>query len=703
MMKTQILRKTIITAALTIVAARMMYADGVKVFSNGDFKAGINLDNAKVVSLTNTRTGWEVISSPEYGCSFEANIKLSDGRFFVINGDDQDKPSVTGTNDGAIFVWDHLNAGGQRLDIKFTGTVKMTDDGIYFGGRIDNNSSATVEQLSWPFIGDVSVPSGTSRLLFQYMNYTKFNTEELWPREAGKGWSNFPEHSFTLVHNTVEGLYLSSIDHEFDEYIRCEYETIPKEGYQTMAGRADGKAGNAERNLMRTRIRAARMIYLEPGCNRELMNFQITTYKGDWHAGADIYKKWRKTWFNQVPRAEWLKHVNSWQQIQIQSSASRMNFKFTNLKKYVDDCVKWGVDAIQLTGWNTGGQDRGLPNFDPDPRCGTWDELKEGISYANKKGVKILLFTKYPWVDLTAGFHEEYMDHLCLNVAKDTCIHPGYNYYTYTQLEGLNTRRFGIFCNMDPSLRDKIYVQFKKNLDLGAPGMVFDENQHHAGAMLCFDKNHGHETPGFNYKGALLLAKGFYDMYSKVNPDFLMTGEGCYDIQSQYYATYTRADYWHEPVLRYLDSDVPIACAVIDHYDLNHINMCAAMKYAVSYEVRNFKGALDEFPRVMEYGRKVDALRSRYEDYVWNADYSDTIGASVKGENVRYGVFTSRKNGKKAVVIYNVNTTDARTATVKIDGVQGKLVYATPDIQKAAAFGGKITLNPQGMAIIMEK
>ena len=127
------------------------------------------------------------------------------------------------------------------------------------------------------------------------------------------------------------------------------------------------------------------------------------------------------------------------------------------------------------------------------------------------------------------------------------------------------------------------------------------------------------------------------------------------------------------------------------------------MKYAVSYEVRNFKGALDEFPRVMEYGKKVDELRSRYEDYVWNADYQDTVGASVTGENVRYGVFTSRKNGKKAVVIYNVNTTDSRTATVKIDGVQGKLVYATPDNQKAAAFGGRITLGPQGMAIIMEK
>ena len=78
-----------------------------------------------------------------------------------------------------------------------------------------------------------------------------------------------------------------------------------------------------------------------------------------------------------------------------------------------------------------------------------------------------------------------------------------------------------------------------------------------------------------------------------------MTGEGPYDLQAQYYSTYTRADYNHEPVLRYIDSEVPIACAVIDHNDKNHVNMCAALKYSMSYEVRNFKGSLNEFPRVM--------------------------------------------------------------------------------------------------------
>ena len=71
-----------------------------------------------------------------------------------------------------------------------------------------------------------------------------------------------------------------------------------------------------------------------------------------------------------------------------------------------------------------------------------------------------------------------------------------------------------------------------------------------------------------------------------------MTGEGPYDIQGQYYATYTRAAVDHTPLMRYIDSEQPIVCAVTDHFDRNRVNMCLMNRYIVSYEPRNFKGGL---------------------------------------------------------------------------------------------------------------
>lgn len=118
-------------------------------------------------------------------------------------------------------------------------------------------------------------------------------------------------------------------------------------------------------------------------------------------------------------------------------------------------------------------------------------------------------------------------------------------------------------------------------------------------------------------------------MTRRYSPEFIMTGEGPYDIQGQYYATYTRAAVDHTPLMRYIDSELPIICAVTDHLDRNRVNMCLMNRYIVSYEPRNFKGRLGEFPRIMEYGGKVDALRRRYKDRLWDVVFNSTQGAIV--------------------------------------------------------------------------
>lgn len=687
-----------LVCSLSVAEAQQTYT-----LENDRMQARIDLTSGALCGLESKLTGWDILQTASCGRAFEANIKLSDGRFYVINESSQERPRVQIEDDALTFTWERLKVGSQTLDLGFSGRIRMTDDGLVYDGRLDNASDAVVEQFSWPFVGEVTLPENTRRMLFQYMNYTKFNTEELYPREAGSGWSNLPEHSFVLVNNTLQGLYLSSMDHKLDEYIRCVYELLPTPEYASHAGSATSKRDNGERRLMRTQIKAARMIYLQPKESRDLVPFVMTPYEGSWHKGVDLYKAWRKTWFVEPRRAAWLNEVNTWQQLQINSSESRINFKVKDLPKYVDEAKRYGVNAIQLTGWSYGGQDRGLPNFSLDPRLGTTEEFRKVIADAQKKGVNILLFTKFTWADLTTEYHEQYLPHRAINASLDPYVHPGYNYNTYTQLIGVNTRRFSIHCMMDDTLRGMLHAEFQKCLDLGAAGMVYDENQHHAGAMLCFDSNHGHRVPGFNYQGADKLGREFYEMCQQSNPDFLMAGEGCYDLQSQYYATYTRADYWHEPVLRYIDSTVPIACAIIDHNDLNHVNMCLADRYAMSYEVRNFKGHLSEFPRVMAYGRKVDDLRRRYSDFLWNGEFLDVLGATVSGNNIRHTVFVNRKNGKKAVVVYNVDTGHPNEAKVSIDGSSAPLVMVSPGHLSPKPFSGTVTLGPQSVVVIMEK
>ena len=496
-----------------LFSCAVMTAQQKYLLENENMLAEIDLKRGALSGFKNKETGWEIIGAGEKAaCSFEARIRLADGSLHTINAFSQEFPKITTAENALTLVWNSFEVAGQKLEITFTGTIAMTADGLTYGGRIVNNSDCTVEELSWPFLRDITIPADTRKMFFQYMTYSKFNTVELYPKEPGKGWSHLPENSFTLIHNTKQGLYLSSMDHELNEYIRCEYELFPDAEYAAFAGSPFSRQDAGERKRMRTQVKAARMLYVQEHSAETLVPFIMAPYTGTWHKGVDIYKKWRSTWFVPPHRANWLSHVNSWQQLQINTSESRINFKIKDLYKYVDECRKYGVDAIQLTGWTKGGQDRGLPSHDPDPRLGTISEFRKAIEYANRKGVKILLFTKFTWADLTTDYHEQYLPHLAWNQARDTCIHPGYNYNTYTQLIGINTRRFGIFCMLDKDLRRKLHAEFQKCLDMGAPGMVYDENQHHAGTFLCFNPNHGHKVPGFVYKGADLLGREFYEM-----------------------------------------------------------------------------------------------------------------------------------------------------------------------------------------------
>ncbi len=623
-------------------------------------RAEIDLASGALVGMQSKLTGWKMLENAAVGRAFEANVKLADGRFLrhqrIFAGASRSEDFGQRTD---FFVWNGLKAGSEKLDIGFQGRISLTDDGLVYSGTLDNASDAVVEQLTWPFMGEVTVPEDTQRMLFQYFTYTKFNTEELYPREAGTGWSNLPEHAFTLVHNTKQGLYLSSMDHKLDEYIRCIYETLPDGDYAAQAGAATSKRGNGERKLMRTQIKAARMLYLQPGESRNLVPVIMTPMRV-------LGTRARISTRQGGRRGSWNRTAPHGSTRTIRGSSCRSTRRKAALTSRSRTCPNtWtrpnataSMPSSSPAG-PTAGRTAACPTS-VDPRLGTAEEFRKVIADAQKKGVNILLFTKFTWADLTTEYHEKYLPHRAINASLDPYVHPGYNYNTYTQLIGVNTRRFSIHCMMDDELRSMLHTEFQKCLDLGAAGMVYDENQHHAGAMLCFDPNHGHRVPGFNYQGADKLGREFYEMCQKSNPDFLMVGEGCYDLQSQYYGTYTRADYWHEPVLRYIDPTVPIACAVIDHNDLNHVNMCLADRYAMSYEVRNFKGHLGEFPRVMAYGRKVDNLRRRYADFLWNGEFLDVLGATVKGDNIRYTVFRNLKNGKKAVVVYNVDTKKKR-------------------------------------------
>jgi hypothetical protein len=495
---------------------------------------------------------------------------------------------------------------------------------------------------------------------------------------------------FCLIQSPVEGLYVEMQDATQPYLLKFDF---------NQRGRA--KSAN---NPVRNDFRTTHVAYVHPNSTMKLAPVVMQFYSGDWHAGVDVYKTWRATWYKPAHLPAWIQDVNSWQQLQINSPEQDYRVPFTNLLVYGKQCADNGVAAIQLVGWNNGGQDGGDPAQDPDPGLGTWLQLHDAVTQIQALNVKMILFAKLNWADKTTAWDtNELYKHACTDPTGKRYEQGGYSYFTPTQLAGINTHRRDVMDFQDPVYRDIATKEFQKILALGAEGWLWDEVCHHASVYYSYAPGHGYTPPGYIYRGDLPLAAQLRTAADKVSPDFLFSGEGPQDWLMQYFpCSYFRINADSVPVCRYIDSQAPLMVAVTGFDDREMLNLILMWRYIISYEPYNFKGYLTDYPLTLAYGKKIDALRRKYKAYLWNAEFRDTLGANVTADgSVRYSVFNAA-SGKRAVVVVNTELSKPITAKVELPQA-GNLVVATPENPDAKSFDGTLKIPARSVAVLMEQ
>jgi len=182
----------------------------------------------------------------------------------------------------------------------------------------------------------------------------------------------------------------------------------------------------------------------------------------------------------------------------------------------------------------------------------------------------------------------------------------------------------------------------------------------------------------------------------------LFSGEGPNDWLMPYYPLgYYRIGAGTTHLLRYIDPYAPLMAAVNRFDDRDTINLIMAYRYIISYEPYNFKGELTAFPLTLDYGRKIDVLRRRYKDQLWDAEFRDTLGATVSADGFhRYTVFVGA-NGKRSVIVANEERAKPITATVNLPN-PGTLVTVTPEQPETEPTFGTLQIAARSAAVVME-
>jgi Domain of unknown function (DUF6259) len=617
--------------AIAVLPAFMLHAGEIMV-ENQSWAAAFDTDSGALIKLENKSLHWNVEQHPAMGVSFRLNAPI-EGRDNFITGQNQRRVEIKKISAHRIQLrWKHLAAeNGDILPIVFTEVISLANDALTFEATLENKSKLTISTVDFPWLGDFNPPAPAASLEARHIWYGTLQTTNIYSgfgKETRR--KNFTavlpssQSLFCLVQSTNEGIYVEMENSAQPYLLDFVFEK-----------RGSNYSVAASSHL---EFFTSHFAWIHPRATGTLVPVVLRGYKGDWHAGVDCYKEWRATWFKEPPIPGWIKQVNSWQQLQINTPEQDYRVPYTNLVQYGRECADNGVGAIQLVGWNHGGQDAGDPSQDTDPGLGTWQQLRDAIAQIQAQGVKMILFAKLTYADRTTAWDKDQLyKYACVDPGGKKYEHGGFAYMTPTQLAGIGVHRRDVMDVLDPAYRDIATKEFKKILALGPAGWLWDEVCHHAGVEYNFAPGHGYTPPGYVYGGDMPLDRQLWAAANLVNSNFLFAGEAPGDWLMQYFpCSYFRIQADSVPVCRYIDPRAPLMVAVTGFDDREMLNLILMDRYIISYEPYNFKGHLTDFPLTLAYGKKIDALRRKYKDYLWDATFRDTLGATVTA-NGDYG------------------------------------------------------------------
>lgn len=703
------------------------------ILANESLRLEVDSGTGAIVGLTAIETGWRILDRPHLGLSFRLMVPTRDmadwhvggRRNNQVLGERQRLTQLEIAPDGraATLTWDGVVSElAGPLDIRVVLRIDLDDRRAVFQVTIDNRSPYRVESVHCPYLGDVRPPDGAEWLrAFSRNAYAGVREWNLWPQynflvggsfgvdvpTQFSGWNpaaGAPMNPFILLRTGDQGLYagIASAD---TELVAWHTELHP--GFDSSIDERVPAGREIAGRDVATRFAAVHIPHVEPGETRTLPSVALEAYRGTWHAGADLYKRWRASWLVEAIQPAWIRDPNAWQQVHLNSPEDELRIRYVDLVSFGEDCARNGVQALQITGWNDGGQDQNNPSHDHDPRLGTLEELRDAVAAIKAMGVKVIIFTKFTWADRATRRYREDLRRLAIkDPYGDEYVYGGYNYQTPLQLLDINTKRLVPMCFLTEEWLRVCEAEFAKVLALEPDGILFDECQHHMPALQCFDESHGHRYGAFVYANDRELINRLARMAHAMNTEFLFAGEDVYDWELEAYQhSYLRSeDPAYVPLIRYLLPQASIMTALNGFDDRNMANQCLLYRYGISYEPLNFKGRLEDFPATLAYGKAMDALRTELRAWFWDGEFRDTLGATVRvngSAHHPYAVYRHVDTGRPGLVIANYADTPV-TAQVTVDDGPVPARWRLVDDPTWHPTEGGVVIPPRSAAVLVD-
>lgn len=697
----------------------------------------IEPEHGALVRLRDKMGNLELITEPRLAENFRLLLPVPGMHANYILGTEQELTSAEKTAQGIRLSW----AGPLRnergaFDLDVTIWIELIDQEVRVRCEVQNHTKHPIAEVWYGLVGGMtglgSAGQAKATKCLLPSSATQWTAEPF--REFGIGSPpnpglglHGPEYTWwypgqmpmpwvSFYHEELNrGVYFANHDREIRSKI---FRMALSPG--TAERRADGDWPRPEElngEPLGVTMNWTHFPYTKPGETFVGPTLVLRCHDGGWQESAAIYRQWfDQTWGAVDSRKDWLRGETAFLDTMFMLPEDNINLTFREIPAWARTAADHGITSVMISGWQVGGHDRGYPQYEPDPRLGTYEELAAGIRACHDMGLRVYFFANVQSVDISTDW---YRKELHKYETQDPFGCPffvvGWGMGTVGARKGLTRTPLYELNPAHPEVRKILVGYFRKLAEIGADGIHLDKNFIHP---LDFNPRLPLAPDRAMPEGMLRCIEEILTSCREVKPDFCLSYENNWDQLFRYSDVFWWA--MGPSPLKVAFPQWTSTNSVAQPYSFNIVNLLALGGNNIMVGPANYQRGMDYPPmkEVCRYIGEVTRIRRELHEYVSRGRWVDSheklfasreptlqmSGSFPGSKHAGWTVFANELNGKRAIVLANLGGEPLDVNDLGfVDNSTGACrVYQPFEPVRQARFPVTLRLLPERVAFVVE-
>lgn len=377
-------------------------------------------------------------------------------------------------------------------------------------------------------------------------------------------------------------------------------------------------------------------------------------HKEGFAGSGRTYRSWFvRTFGVKDPWKDWIRKQSFFQMTMMMLPEGNINYRFKDIPRLAADAKKYGVTAIQLAGWQRGGHDGGYPYYEPDPRLGTWEDLRQAIRACHRMGVRVFFFVNVQVAMLDLDWYRrELRRYETETEAGDPFWVAGWGMGTLASRMGLTTPLMAFLDPAFPRYADALMVYYRKLADIGADGVHVDKM---FPAALNANRHAPLPPDTSPWEGAIRFLRRMDTECRRINPNWRVSAECSWDR----FLSVGTATWWagNMSAVKEVFPETAETVGLYQPYDYAGVNNAVREGHVVMVAPYHFQRSMDEpaWRGLSRYIRDVKAIRDRLAAAVFLGERLEPTSADIQSLNqsVVWAVYRNPRWQRRVCIVTN--------------------------------------------------